>query len=238
MKQRALRLAAAGLLVLAASSPAARAESTGAATELARKTGLEQLGALPFSEGDLTARRLLKGHLYDPAGREIGDIDDLIIQPDGSIAAVLAKLDASSGERDSLVRLPWSAVTLRDKGKGLTATIDASRPERYRLYPDEAPAQDGARSWRASELLRDQVDLGDRRGLRIVKDLVLEPAGKVAYVLVQSDLSSGARGSLHATALVQNRQGADPSAPWYKNPRYADDMAHLKVYPQTTPSKD
>lgn len=238
MKQRTFRLAAAGLLVLAASPPAARAESAGAATELARKTGLEQAGALPFPEGDLRVRRLLKGHLYDPAGRKIGEIDDLIIQPDGSIAAVLAELDAFSGGRDVPVRLPWSAVAFRDKGKGLTATIDASRPERDRLYPDEAQAPDGARSWRASELLRDQVDLGDRRGLRIVKDLVLEPAGKVAYVLVQSDLSSAARSGLPSSDVAQNRQGADPGAPWYKNPRYADDMAHLKVYPQTTHSKD
>lgn len=238
MRQMVFRLTAAGLLALATMIPAVRAEGAGAATELARKTGIEQAGALPFSEGDLTVRRLLKGELYDPSGQKIGDIADVIIRPDGSVAAVLAEIDEFSGGRDVLVRLPWSAVQLRDGGKDLIAAIDASQPEQYRLYPDQDQAAEGARSWRASELLRDRVDLEDRRGFGIVKDLVLDPTGKVQYVLVQSDFSSGARGSLYSSDFAQNRQSFDPGAPWYKIPRYADDMAHLKVYPQTTHSKD
>lgn len=240
MKQMPFRLIAAGLLVLAAAPTAGCAAPApdGAAAELARSAGIEQAGALPFPEDALTARRLLRGHLYSPAGEEIGDIADLLLRPDGSIEAVIAEIDAFAGAREVMIRLPWSAVQVEDEGKSLSAAIDAGRPEQYRLSPEQDQAPESGRAWRASEVLGERVDLVDRRVFGIVKDLILDPTGKVQAVLVQSDLSPSARSSLSSSAFAQNRQGFDPGAPWYKIPRYADDMAHLKVYPQTTHSKD
>ena len=46
MRKSFLRFGAVGLLLFAATLPGARAENAGAATELARETGVEQVGAL------------------------------------------------------------------------------------------------------------------------------------------------------------------------------------------------
>ncbi len=61
-------------------------------------------------EGDLLASDLMGRDLYDPAGRKIGEVTDVLLDRNRTLKAAIATLDPSLGLRGKRIGIPFSAL--------------------------------------------------------------------------------------------------------------------------------
>jgi hypothetical protein len=61
-------------------------------------------------EGDLLASDLMGRDLYDPAGRKIGEVTDVLLDRNRTLKAAIATLDPSLGVSGKRIGIPFSAL--------------------------------------------------------------------------------------------------------------------------------
>ncbi len=135
-------LAAATLLTIALTAPALAQErppdATLPATQAPVMTGLPRSapasGNAPEAlvseqlEGDLLASDLIGRDLYDPGGRKIGQVTDILLDRNRTLKAVIATLDPSLGASGKRVGIPfgalqWSPTSRREARVVLTTDL-------------------------------------------------------------------------------------------------------------------
>lgn len=121
-------------LALLAAPPAAFAQATGATTAVPGAAGGGAITAL--SAGQLRAKDLMDRDVHGSDDREVGEIDDLVIDPaTGRIVAVVVEVEGTLGIGGRHVAIPLERLRFgEDRRIGLGMTRDE-----FRALPDFNP---------------------------------------------------------------------------------------------------
>ena len=129
------------------------------------------------------ARDLIGEQAMDPGGRQIGVIQDMIIDADGRLAAAVLEGGGVAGIPDTVYRVPWQFV--RDVPGG-GVRIDVSPDGRLPEYT--FPIANGIPTWpreyRVSEVIGDAVRLRTGYMYGTVTDVVFDRSGRTTAVIV------------------------------------------------------
>ena len=154
-----------------------QAQNTAANTgATAGSDGAIQVGeVIPLDDWDMdtvyrsgwSAEALFDREVYGENGEEIGDVEDLIVGPDGRLLSVVAEVGGFWDIGDTHVSVPWDRVVIREDGTvQIPVTEDTvddfsvlNVPTMGQIANDVVTELDdvelGPRAWRASEVIGD-----------------------------------------------------------------------------------
>lgn len=228
----ALALVAPGLAPAYAADEGSATESAQAQTRTeARQTPAagDKIDIVSWAQEDLytdgwTAEQLFDQDVYGETGEEAGEVEDLIIGPDGDLKAVIVEAGGFLDIGDTHYRVPWEDVELTPDLEGITVPVTAENVEQYSIFPeDQEPAAE--RGFRASELMSDYVSLADYPAYGMVQDLVFRD-GELSAVVVYPDVGYGVYGP-YAYPWYGYEYGWEPGAETYELPYMRDEIAEL-----------
>lgn len=180
--------------------------------------------------------------VYGQDGDEIGDVEDILIGPDGQVIAVIAEVGGFWDIGDTHVSIPFDQVQVSENGEGVILPITEETVDEYGFFgdaeePDIVAAETAEsdvvagvddtpvrRAWRASELIGDYARLSEVEGRTdhgymsdygYVSDLILSD-GQVSAVVVQPSATYG-RG-YRALPYYGYDAGWDAGSPYYDLP--------------------
>ena len=152
--------------------------------------------ARPVTADDLyqgfRASRLMGQDVYGPNGNEIGEVQDVFVNPQGRLTAVIVEAGGFLDIGDAAFRVQWKDVNLTPSREGVQIPITEDRAERYGLFDGPETVLTNAREFRLSELIGDHARLRDGIGYGRVSDVVVGRDGRVMGVLVTRDVGWGA----------------------------------------------
>ncbi|HUF56441.1 MAG TPA: PRC-barrel domain-containing protein [Thermohalobaculum sp.] len=112
--------------------------------------------------------------VYDENGEEIGDVEDLIVDPQGKLLAVIAEVGGLWDIGDTHVSVPWDRVTVNEARDGVVVPLTEENVGEYDAFAYSGlegsqlgeqvamgadDAEFGARAFRISELIGDYARL-------------------------------------------------------------------------------
>jgi sporulation protein YlmC with PRC-barrel domain len=138
----------------------------------------------------LQADALLENDVYDQDGDEIGEVEDIIIGPDGQIRRLVVEAGGFLDIGDTHFAVSWDEATLGETG-GVTVPFNEANIGDYSMFNniDDQPAE--GRNWRVKELLGDYVTSGEGDAWGLVEDVVFNREGALQAVIVGSDAVYG-----------------------------------------------
>jgi len=178
--------------------------------------------------------------VYDQTGEEIGDVEDILIGPDGRVLAIVAEVGGFWDIGDTHVSVPFDEVEITADRSGVVVPVTEETVDDYGNWGDAATMtgvenvsselaagiDDVAlpRAWRASELIGDYARLTQGETFApygYVNDIILRD-GEVAAVVVQPSRGYGA--GYRAYPYYGYSWGWNIGAPYYDLP-YTEDEA-------------
>lgn len=172
---------------------------------------------------------------------EIGSVENVILDRDGQIVAIIAQVGGIWDIGDTHVAVPWDQVQLtRD---GVRVPVNEDNVDDYGLYRDNTnfrkgangirvvddDLQTGARTWKLSELVDDYAVLRSGQGYGYVEDAVFTRDGKLQAVVVDSDGTVGGRGD-YAYPFYGYNAGWHPSYDYYQLPYDSGQVADMGTF--------
>jgi sporulation protein YlmC with PRC-barrel domain len=206
----------------------APAYAAGEAAESAQTTG-DKIDIVTWAQEDLytegwTAEQLFDQDVYGETGEEAGEVEDLIIGPDGALQAAIVEAGGFFDIGDTHYRVPWEDVKLTPDLEGITVPVTADNIEEYSVFPDDVE-EVPERGFRASELMNDYVSLADYPGYGMVQDLVFQN-GELTAVVVYPSAGYGVYGP-YAYPWRGYGYGWEPGDDYYRLPYTRDEIAEL-----------
>lgn len=170
-----------------------------------------------------SAEEFIEAEVYDTDGEDIGEVEDMIIGPDGKIQKLVIEAGGFLDLGDTHFAMPLDQVTLASMDR-VEVDFDEDNIESYSLFGDidSEPAQ--GRNWRVSELIDDYARL--RGGLYYgwVDDVIFNQSGEIAALVVDRDLTHGAG---RRDAWPYYGQGYDPGLDFYEAPYGEEEVSQL-----------
>ncbi|HYH19077.1 MAG TPA: PRC-barrel domain-containing protein [Azospirillum sp.] len=129
----------------------ASAQSGGSLTDKIREppeiTTKRDPGAARQGYADAAMARQLE-HLIgqrvtNPQGQELGEVEDLLVRPDGKVAGVVVEWGVLAGLSANQVAVPWSQVRVSPDGRKLTVDATKEQLEKLPKYDPDVPANAG-----------------------------------------------------------------------------------------------
>ena len=119
--------------------------------------------------------------VYDENGEEIGDVEDLIVDPQGKLLSVIAEVGGFWDIGDTHVSVPWDQVTVNEARDGVVVPVTEANVDEYDAftYSGLEGSQLGgqvamgvddaefARAFRVSELIGDYARLRGEDGQKV-----------------------------------------------------------------------
>lgn len=225
-----LALAVPGLAPAYAAGEAAKGESAQTQTSAqAQRTTGDKIDIVTWAQEDLytegwTAEQLFDQEVYGQNGEEAGEVENLVIGPDGKLQALIVESGGFLDIGDTHYRVPWEDVKLTPDLEGVTVPVTAENVEEYSIFPeDEEDAPE--RGFRASELMNDYVSLADYPGYGMVQDLVFQN-GELSAIVVYPSAGYGVYGP-YAYPWRGYGYGWEPGDEYYQLPYTRDEIAEL-----------
>lgn len=136
--------------------------------------------------------------VYGQGGEEIGTVENLLINEQGQLVAMIAQVGGIWDIGDTHVAVPWEKVSFSDGRVMIPVTQD--NVEEFSLFDDEFFTQVDADSlqtvdddletgrniWKATNLINDYAVLESGAGVGYVSDLIISDKGKVQAVVVNA----------------------------------------------------
>ena len=105
---------------------------------VATTAGMAMLGGVAFGQSatpsmqavppqSVTVTDWYKQSVYDPSNNKIGEIDDVLLSPDGKVAALIIGVGGFLGMGEKHVAVPFSAVKHTSKDGRISLTLDTTR---------------------------------------------------------------------------------------------------------------
>jgi len=154
------------------------------------------------------------------AGEEIGEVEDILFGPDGSVDSIIVEGGGLWNIGDTHFRVQWSDVTVNAMDS-VTVPVTEETVEdfsAYRDWDDRATT----RRWRASELIGDYATLEDVNEYGIVDDLIVQN-GQLEAVVVSPDVAYGG-GGYYAYPYYGYDYGYNPGNDYYGLPYERTDI--------------
>lgn len=86
---------------------------------------------------------LIGQKVKDPQGQEVGDVENLLVRPDGRVAGLVVEWGVLAGLGANQVAVPWSDVQLSPDGKQVTVNATRAQLEQKPKYDPDVPAAAG-----------------------------------------------------------------------------------------------
>ncbi|SFO92543.1 PRC-barrel domain-containing protein [Tranquillimonas alkanivorans] len=191
---------------------------------------------------------MMDSEVYGVGGEEIGEVEDVIIGPDGRLVAIVAEVGGFWDIGDTHIGVPWDEVEFGSPYQSVMIPVTEENVEEYDVYemsglPGSALGEqvtaglDDAeltRAWRASELIGDYARMmgenDERQVYGYVMDMLVDD-GEVVATLVNPTPSYG-YGVYGYPAYTDYGAGWDPGSPYYDMPYTMDDIEGIQ--PMTT----
>lgn len=202
-----------------------------------------------YAEG-VSVDRLIGHDVLDPAGDDIGQVENILIAPDGQVVALIAEIGGLWELGDTHVSIPWDKTEITVDGAIVPVTEETVGD--YSLFRDnylmreEASNQiqevggdgwgevvTGPRVWRATELIGDYARLIEGEEFTeygLINDIIIKD-GQVAAAVVSPDLEG--------RAYAYPYYGWTAGSPFYDLPYDAAEAGTLEPfdYDQVEPSE-
>lgn len=175
-----------------------------------------------------SAEELLDWDVYGPTGDEIGEVEDILVGPDGKVRAVIVETESFLDIGDVHARVEWSKVSAGPDEESVRIPITEDTLEDYRMNYDDMAT--GNRSWRIRELIGDSVMLQDRQGYGTVDDVIFDRQNQLAAVVVDADYGYGYGVGPYAYPYYGYDAGWDPGLGHYELPYGRDTVADYQPF--------
>jgi sporulation protein YlmC with PRC-barrel domain len=241
-------------MVLGLAAPAAAQETEPAATVAPLQDA--EIVSLPAWQADAAYYRGWSAEefiddveVYGPTGENIGEVENIVVGPDGRILSIVAEVGGLWDIGDTHVNVPWSEVEIGPGMERVTIPVTQETVERYaertelaylpgevaedRVVPVEEDdlADDlvtGPRAWRVDQLINDYVRLADGVPYGWVGDVIFDAEGQVQAVIVSQRGGYGA--GAYPYPWFGYRYAWTPTTPYYSLPYAEPDIAELEPF--------
>ncbi|WP_055662857.1 PRC-barrel domain-containing protein [Jannaschia seosinensis] len=198
-----------------------------------------------YAEGFSAEDFIDEMEVYGINGEEIGEVEDIIIGPDGRIVAIVAEVGGFWDIGDTHVSVPYDEVAMTELGDGIILPVTEETVDDYgfeqEVFSAVAAAGEGisgvddaevVRGWRASELIGDYARIrdGDVYGnYGYISDLLLHD-GQVAAVVVQPNAGYGGGYRAYPYYGYDAGYGFDAGSPYYDMPYDEREVGELDEF--------
>lgn len=209
------------------------------ATMLTASAALAQIGAGeadypsykpgPDVKNGYSADDLLDAEVRGANNDQIGEVEDLIIGPDGELRRLVVSVNEGwFGTGGRRLAVGFKHVQAGPKGpediEYLTVPITKRNVEEYGLFKDKPKSvKGGEREWRATELLGDYVNLKDFENYGSVTDLMFDRQGQLRAIAASPDRS----GSILSFYTQYQHDGWEPGDEYYVIPYTSKEIHDL-----------
>lgn len=158
-----------------------------------------------YEKGGITADSLMDAEVFGEDEEEIGSVENILINKDNKIAAIIAQVGGFWDIGDTHVLVPWDEVEIHEDGVRVPVTEDNA--DDYGLFASdeyitrydldntqqvEDDVEAGANVWKLSDLLDDYATVGEGVGYGYIDNILFSREGDVQAVIVESDSAYGA----------------------------------------------
>lgn len=143
-----------------------------------------------------SAEEIMDTEVFGANGEEIGSVENLLIDPDGGVVAVIAQVGGFWDIGDTHIAVPWEEAELRNEDVHIPVTEDnvgdySLFKEGYYTQFDEGEIttveddlQTGSGLWKATSLLDDYVLLEDSVRYGYIDDIIFSDGGQLETMVV------------------------------------------------------
>lgn len=171
------------------------------------------------------ASRLMEQDVNGRDGNAIGEVQDVLVGPDGRVRAIVVEAGGFLDIGDAAFRVLWNEVNLTPGAEGVQIEMTKATAERYNLFDGPETVFTGPREFRLSELIGDYARLQDGTGYGLVSDVVISREGRISGVIVTRDIGLGA--GAYGYPYYGYGYGFDPGFNWYGMPYSSPDQAAM-----------
>ena len=136
--------------MLAASLPAAALAQNSVTDKIHEKPDLttkrDPGSTAPPYAGDAMGRQLdhlIGQRVKDPQGKEVGEVENVLVQPDGRVAGLVVEWGGLAGLGANQVAVPWRDVQISQDGKQVTINATRDQLQQKPKYDPDVPAAGG-----------------------------------------------------------------------------------------------
>ena len=87
--------------------------------------------------------QLIGQRVKDPHGKELGDVENVLVAPDGKVAGLVVEWGGLAGLGANQVAVPWKDVQVAPDGKQVTVNATREQLEKLPKYDPDVPAAGG-----------------------------------------------------------------------------------------------
>ena len=87
--------------------------------------------------------QLIGQRVKDPQGKEVGDVENVLVAPDGRVAGLVVEWGGLAGLGANQVAVPWKDVQVSQDGKQVTVNATREQLEKQPKYDPDVPAAAG-----------------------------------------------------------------------------------------------
>jgi sporulation protein YlmC with PRC-barrel domain len=167
--------------------------------------------------------------VVDRHGEKVGEVEDLIVGPDGKIGKLVIEAGGFLDVGDAHLAYPFEQATFQGPDR-IVVEVDQDKIEDYSLFADgdDEPVQ--GRNWRVSEVIHDYVYLVDGYRFGWINDAIVSADGTIKAVVVYPDVTAAKASRPVALPFLPNEGRFDPALYYYQLPFSADAVSELDVF--------
>ena len=87
--------------------------------------------------------QLIGQRVKDPQGKEVGDVENVLVAPDGRVAGLVVEWGGLAGLGARQVAVPWRDVQVAPDGRQVTVNATRDQLEKLPKYDPDVPAAGG-----------------------------------------------------------------------------------------------
>lgn len=175
-----------------------------------------------------SAEALFDTPVYGVEGEDIGEVENLIVDADGKVEAIVVEAGGVWDIGDTHFRVPWGDVEVGPAMERLTVPVDEDNVANFSLFDDEVVT--GPQSYRATELIDDLVSLKDAPAYGRVDDLLFDREGQLQAVIVEPDVAYGIGVGRPYAYPYAYPAGYEPRGEYYELPYTRADIEDLQPF--------
>ncbi|EKV31551.1 hypothetical protein C882_3924 [Caenispirillum salinarum AK4] len=194
-------------------------------------------------QGGLRAETMLDADVFGPNMDEIGSVENVILDRDNQIVAIIAQVGGFWDIGDTHIAVPWDKVQMTQGGFQIPVTEDTvaeyglyaepsivnkSNLQSTRVVDDDLIA--GRQTWKLTGLIDDYAVLNTGAGYGYIDDAIFTEDGKLDAVVVQPDYAGYGVGGAYAYPFYGYGYGWTPDAEAYDLRYEADELAEMDPF--------
>lgn len=190
-----------------------------------------------YEGGGIQSDNLIDAAAFGPDGNEIGSVENVILDEQNQIIALILEVGGFWDIGDTHVAVPWAQVTMTDDG--VEVPVREDNLEQYDLYGEDSPISEedlqqavrvdegvssGPRNWKLTSLLGDYATLDNEVGYGYVDNVIFSRDGEIQAVVIESE------GAPYAYPFYGYSFGWDPGFGAYQLPYGPADIGTMRPF--------